>query len=529
MTEMQKRYKGNKIWILIIALFLIAMLLIYIMFSQIFNDLKSAGGKNADENLKETSIHLFQKVSDVSFIAEDGSQINPLAGGEGVKIFLFWASWCPHCIESVKAADELRTAARNMDAEFYLVNKLDYEKETKEQALQFIKDNQIQTESCFDEECKAYHSMGLNMIPTLLVLDHKNRVISMAEGHVPSVSQLEHMITEAKNGKSDTMKAAIKEQMTDEEGAFRTTYSMERSKLPSGSDVLSESLGIMLESAALSFDREGFLQIWNYSKKNMFPEGLMPWVISGDTDTQVNALIDDFRILGAMQEILEQENGLLSDYEAYRDAVYTYNTQEGRPVDFYDRQYQQKAGRFTLCYGDLKVLSVLKEEDRRFEEVYDHTLEIILNGKISERFPLYYSYYDYEEERYKGTVLNMSEALTTLLHLSEAGKLPEEALKWLEQEMEKGCIYAVYDREGNPSEDGYYESTAVYALTVMIALSEDREDLAGKAMNRMEQFRIHEDANERNGLFGNSDGTGIYSFDQGMALLAYTAYERYTQ
>lgn len=529
MTEGQKRCNGNKIWILIIAFFLMAIFLICLMFSYVFQNSENTGGKKNDEIFSETDIHLFQKISDISFTEKNGGQIDPLANEDGVKIFLFWASWCPHCKESVKEADKLETAAESMGAEFYLVNKLDNEKETKDQALQFIRENQIQTESFFDEECKAYQSIGLNMIPTLFVLDYKNRVIAMMEGHVSSVEQLEQMIREAQNGKSAVMASIITQQMTVTEGAFRTTFRSERSGLPSGKDVLSESLGIMLEYAALSSNEEEFLHIWKYSRENMFPEGLMPWVISEEEDTYVNALIDDFRILGAMQKMTEQETGLQNDYEAYREAVYTYNVQDGRLVDFYDREYQQKAERFTLCYGDLKVLSVLKKTDSRFKEVYDNTLELILNGQISESFPLYYSYYDYAAEKYEGTVLNMSEALTTLLHLSEAGKLPEEALEWLEQEMNKGCIYAVYDREGNPSSDGYYESTAVYALTAMIALSEDREALAGKAINRMEQFRIQEGSNELDGLFGNSDGTGIYSFDQGMALLAYEAYERYTQ
>ena len=37
----------------------------------------------------------------------------------------------------------------------------------------------------------------------------------------------------------------------------------------------------------------------------------------------------------------------------------------------------------------------------------------------------------------------------------------------------------------------------------------------------MEKMRINNSTSEFNGAFGNPDGTGIYSFDQCMALLTY--------
>lgn len=473
--------------------------------------------------------HLFQQVPDTALLNAKGEQISLLETGKEAAVLLFWASWCPHCKDSLVQADTLRQTAENYNAQFLLVNKLDGEKETMEQALQALADNGVEAENLFDEQAKLYQSLGLKMIPTVLVLDSKGRVISMSEGSTPIKEQLEDMILEAENGKASMLSEKIIHHLQNPEGGIRTNYLEEAGSVPSGKDVLSESQGIMMEYAAFSKDAELFQRLWTYTESQMLEEGLVPWVISEETDSKVNALVDDLRIIGALREAVKSGQEYTDAYEAYLDAVYSWNTKDGRLVDFYDAESGRKAQRFTLCYGDLAVLADMEEQDKRFEEVYHNTLDLILNGRISEKFPLYYSYYDYHMQKYEGDRLNMAESLLTLLHLAEADKLPKEALEWIEREMDKGCIYAAYDIEGNPAKDGYYESTAVYALVTMIALAEGREELAGRAVTRMEQFRIWESGNELNGLFGNSDGTGIYSFDQGMALLAYQRYEGETK
>ena len=73
---------------------------------------------------------------------------------------------------------------------------------------------------------------------------------------------------------------------------------------------------------------------------------------------------------------------------------------------------------------------------------------------------------------------------------------------------------------------GYkYESTAIYGLVSMIAQTLGDETLANKALARMEDMRVFDSDNKINGAFGNADGTGIYSFDQCIALLTYSRFE----
>lgn len=529
MKNGQEKVKKNRIWIVSIIFLAAALFLLFLMLRVLFGSETQSGKMEGKKAASESeTVHLFQKMPDIVLTDEDGKEIS-LKMGEDISVFLFWASYCPYCQEGIQKMDILAQTAESMGARFFPVDRLDGEKETKEQALHILEENQIQVKTFFDKERKAYKEIGLNMVPTLLVTDKKGRIIAMSQGSTPSKEQLQNMISEARDGKSYTCSNRLISLLMKEEGGIRTNYKTSEESIPSGEDVLSESQGILMEYAALAENEELFERLWTYAKSKMFPEGLMPWVITEKTDTKVNALVDDLRIIGAIQKAEKTDGENRIFYQQYLDGIYRYNIEEGKPVDFYDFGMGQKADRFTLCYGDLATLEQIKRTDERYEEVYENTLNLIQYGRISEKFPLYYSYYDYTKQKYEGTRLNMAEAMTTLLHLAEAGRLPDAAMDWIADELEKGCVYAAYDIDGSPSKDGYYESTSVYALIVMTALEQGRKDIAGKAINKMEQFRITDAENEFYGIFGNSDGTGIYSFDQGMALLAYECYERMTE
>lgn len=65
----------------------------------------------------------------------------------------------------------------------------------------------------------------------------------------------------------------------------------------------------------------------------------------------------------------------------------------------------------------------------------------------------------------------------------------------------------------------------MYALAALIAMEKKDMHTAGLAFNLMESFRIRNGDNGLDGLFGEEDGSGIYSFDQCVALEAYQKME----
>lgn len=526
MNQGNTGFQKNRILLMGIFFLLLALLLLLLLFRVLAESgVQGIPRSSGEKERKAAPIHLFQKIPDLTLSDNEGKKITLKTDGK-INVWYFWASDCSYCQEGILRLDELAQTAEEMGAGFFPVARLD-RGETKEQTLLILEEKRIQTHSFLDEDRKIYEELGLHMVPTLLVTDGKGRLIAMSSGSTPAKEELRKMIGEAEEGKADTFSRQVMKLLGKEDGGIRTNGQTAEEGIPAGADVLSESLGIFMEYAALSGNKELYNRLWIYARSWMFAEGFLPWVITDKSETKVNALVDDLRVLGAMQKAGEAVSE--PSYRQYVEAIYRYNVEAGKPVDFYDVGTEEKASRFTLCYGDLATLKQIGETDRRYRAVYKNTLHLIRNGRISEKFPLYYSYYDYALQKYEGTRLHMAEAMTTLLHLAEVGELPEEAMEWIAEEMEEGCVYAAYDTEGNPAADGYYESTSVYALIVMTALAEGRMDIAGEAIQKMEQFRITDGNSRFYGIFGNPDGTGMYSFDQGMALLAYESYERSTE
>jgi hypothetical protein len=119
----------------------------------------------------------------------------------------------------------------------------------------------------------------------------------------------------------------------------------------------------------------------------------------------------------------------------------------------------------------------------------------------------------------------MAEGMVTLLHLASVNRLPHKTVEWLRNAVEGEGIFARYKTDGTVVEGYRYESTAIYGLVGMLAKTIGDETLANKALARMEGMRIFDSANKLNGAFGNVDGTGIFSFDQCIALLTYGEFQ----
>lgn len=280
-----------------------------------------------------------------------------------------------------------------------------------------------------------------------------------------------------------------------------------------GTPVLSESQGLTMLAALNAGDGDLFRSAYGYAVAHRTEAGLFSW----EKDSPVNALVDDLRIYRAM-EMGGADEAALDELE---EALFQYNTHDGKPVDFYDSALGEKADRFTLCYADFPALDLLARRSPRWETVRGNALALVTGGRISAEFPLYHSWYHYPSGRYHTESIHMAEGLLTLLHLSQAGALPGEALDWLEARMDEGILYARYTVRGRPHRDGRFESTSVYALLAQVAFSEGRFPLAQRSLARLEALRVTDPASPAYGAFGNPDGSGVYPFDQLTAILAY--------
>ena len=475
---------------------------------------------------------LYTQIPDFTIQDEDGNS-HSIREFEGKPtIVIFWASWCSDCGEEMpNLNDYIREAENYGDVQFILVDKLDGEKETKDSALQYLEAQGITIGTYYDEGLVAYDTLGMHNIPTSFFLDSDGIIRTWCPKQITETAVFEAYLQNLLKGSDNATLEFLQDCMMDDKGGIHSTYD-EKAENADASDILSESQGAMLEYAYEANNQALFNQTLAYIDTTLLSaKGLTAWTNSNGNPSAVNALIDDFRIYRSLYNANEKWSGYDSDLAKYESAIKTYGINDISTadnfnyVDFYDTDSKEYAKRFTLCYADLAAMKILSGKDVSLQTAYDNAVKIVTEGQISESFPLYYSYYDYDKKEYNDVELNSAEAMVTLLHLSEAGMLPESSLNWIRTQMENSGVKARYHVNGKVVEGYNYDSTAVYAIIAMIANNEGDTALRSQALKKMEKMRINDTRLCYNGAFGNTDGTGISSFDQIMPLLAYQKIE----
>ncbi len=465
---------------------------------------------------------IYDVMPDVTFTDDNGEKVSISDFKGKTCIITFWASWCPDCHEQFAIMNECADIAAKANAEYILVDKLDHDKETKEQALQYLKDQHITINTYFDDGLKVYDELGMHNVPTTFFIDADGILRSWSGTQITKTSVFEALLLDCIKGSAKVTEEFILTDMTDDQGGIHSSYNSGSAKQTMESDVLSESQGVFLEYAVQTENKELFDKTLQFVINEMWNSGMVSWRVSNGKSDQVNALIDDLRIYASLVQANDLWGGYQEQIDEYENSILQYGINEDHYIDFYDFEYEEAADRFTLCYGDLKTMKQLASKNETYKAAYDFAHEIVVDGMISEEFPLYYSWYHYKTGQYENTDLNMSEAMVTLLHLAQIGELPDKTVNWLKKELYGDGIRARYDIDGNVVKGYGYESTATYALVAMIGQEIGNQDITGKALKKMEKMRIRDTEYKYNGAFGNENGTGITSFDQVMPMLAYT-------
>lgn len=439
--------------------------------------------------------------------------------GKAVAV-VFWASWCEDCgrqMPEMKAYEEL--SKEYGEVEFLYVNKTDGTKETKESAKAYFQSLGLKGELYFDRSLRAYDMLGIHNIPTTLFLNQEGILTAWSVKQIEKASVFQALMENAWRGSAEVTADFVANHMMDEEGGIHSSY------LPGevrDGQVLSESQGLGLLYAVESRDQELFDRFFGYVKTKMWNRGLSAWRVEEDEPSEVNALIDDFRIYRALLGAQAMWGGYQEALASSESALLDRGIGGRRYVDFFDSKNTEYASRFTLCYGDLQAMALLSERtgSAKAKEAYDNAAGLLERGQISNEFPLYYSWYNYDRERYENDDLNTAEAMMTLLHLAREEKLKNNTVEWLKKQMTGEGLKARYDVNGQVVKGYNYESTAVYAIIVMIADEIGDSSLRAQALNKMEKMHIIDKELPYNGAYGMEDGSGITSFDQLMPMIA---------
>lgn len=174
----------------------------------------------------------------------------------------------------------------------------------------------------------------------------------------------------------------------------------------------------------------------------------------------------------------------------------------------------------TLCYIDLSVLQKLSISSELQENLLKNMSGILEEGYLSDSFPFYETRFDYQSGQYSSEGINSVESLLTILHLAETGRQKPASISYIKAQVAAGTLFGQYTREGKPAND--IRSTAVYALTAMIGAVLEDGDLYQSSIERMNEFRVTDPVSPLYGGFGDPASGQAYSFDNLMALLAYS-------
>ncbi|WP_235918188.1 glycosyl hydrolase family 8 [Paenibacillus lutrae] len=317
----------------------------------------------------------------------------------------------------------------------------------------------------------------------------------------------------------------IKARMKGPFGVYTNYQDTDQSReVATGHEVLSESASLLMRVHAHSQDRASFDQEWTTAKQTFDLKHGFSYRYSPKLDKRypLNAAVDDLRIIRALYEAGKAFGDVSYTREAdqYGQRFYETNVKNHLLYDFYDETYNITNLFITLCYIDLRTLEQLPVEAQMKQKLLDGMKAVIHNGYLSDSFPFYETRFQYNTNSYTSEKIQMVESLLTILHLAEAGETKPASIAYIKEHVQAGTLYGQYSKEGKPATD--VQSTAIYAITAMIGAEISDASLYQDSIRRMNAYQVKDPGSPLNGGFGDTAANQAYSFDNLMALLAYT-------
>lgn len=473
----------------------------------------------APEDQLPQTLYLGHAPPVTKFTDADGRTVSLSSYRGSPVLVLFWSSWCKYCKEQLNISREIAEIADQNGAKVLLVDKLDFERETRSAALAELQAMKLPFSSWFDDHLAAYRAWGLKQIPTCVLLDTTGNVAAYATG-VLTTGEFQGLFDYAQKGGHAATADFLQTQMTNRGGVYCNAKNS--GTTPGGHDVLSETQGLIMQYSVLSQNKALFDSAWSFTSSYMEKDGLAAWYVTQDGKAAgVNAVLDDLRIWSALFDADALWGGTAAAADGICESVYQNCVENSCLVDFYEFDSGKKSNTLSLCYADLSTLRRMAQVDMRFSSVAEHALATVQGGYLSDRFPLYGSSYDYDTKSYSKEDLNTAEALMTLWNLAKAGELKPESLIWLNKQVSSGELAARYHIDGSVVQGYEYYSTAVYALAALIAEEEGDRALYNQALQKMERYRNGDAGSEGYGAFGDPDTGDFPAFDQCIPLLVY--------
>lgn len=404
-----------------------------------------------------TKMVLREKIPQDQFYGEDGTTAKmDIAEGQ-YTLVTYWASWCSDCQHEFALLPSLKTVLEEYDnVQWYLIDYIDGEKETKQDGVDFIKEQQPGLPVLYDHNAKSFRSLGITQIPTTLVLNPEGEIVYCYPDVIETKDHLRAILDYVTEGADAQTLAYVQNNLLKTNGTVKKTTS----------------------SGAVSSTAQSFLAQYAVNSLNKsLLDTQKQWV---DAKGSTGDLGDDLRLLQAMSAWKGYETQAMALREAILKKVDNSSFTED------------------VQLGDLNLPAIALLGD---EQLSANALSIVQKGYISADFPLYYNTYDIDKQGYKKTVIDTTESLMAVYSLAQQGKVKKVTLEWLKDTMNTTGIYAKYNADGTTIKRYSYETASVYALTALIALEVDDQEMFTDAIILMEQARTFDAGSSANGSF----------------------------
>ena len=388
----------------------------------------------------------------------------------------YWASWCPDCEEELSHLSQMLPVLDEYEnVQWYLVNRTDGVDDTIATASAYLKEKGITLPSLYDKGLNFRNALGINSIPTTFVLNHQGEVVLINPNVITSAGEVRAMLDYAING------------------ADKATLSYVQANLLNQSGTVKRQVG----SNYISYDAQSLLAQYAVDSLN---KSLL------DTQRQWVALNGSTGDLGADLGLL----GALSSWRGYEGDAATLGE---KIVNTYFKDGKLN-GTVELSDLDLESMMLLGRG-----APYEQALSVVQKGYIGADLPLYYSEYNTQNGSYNKQAIDTADALMTVYHLAQVGKVKQQTIDWLYDQVEGNGLRARYTTDGKVVAAYNYETPGLYALTALIALETGEDSLFSQSLMLMETCRTFTTASGYNGSFTTENKD--YAFDQCAALLVY--------
>jgi len=140
------------------------------------------------QTLKEIERQLTKKkvlAPDFTVYDEVGNPVK-LSDYRGTPVVLnFWASWCPPCRKEMPYFNKASETYKNEKIAILMVNLTDGQRETKETAQQYIKENQYDAlHLLLDSKGDASNAYQISGIPTTMMIDKEGYIVDNYNGGI---------------------------------------------------------------------------------------------------------------------------------------------------------------------------------------------------------------------------------------------------------------------------------------------------------------------------------------------------------